>query len=191
MSRRRKPKHSIPLQAHPATSDRSVPAGGGIERTMQPSVLPQDLFKPLFEKALDSAKSALHAAGTMGFVALFVYGKGLKDGKHEESTVKIVSVRWKNESHKEAVRMRIHEKAELEGASAIVLLMPGEAAGPREGTLLIAGVMPGMTANATVAYSFDKENRTFSFSELAWRDEPKQNFFLRGLFGAAQDGVAF
>jgi hypothetical protein len=121
MPRRSKRKHRTPLQAQAATPGRSVPAGGGTERTIQPQVPSQDLFKPLFEKALHSTKSALHAAGTIGPTALFVYGKCLEEDLGKTAT-KIVSIGWKNESQKEAVRMRIYQKVELEGASAVVLL---------------------------------------------------------------------
>jgi hypothetical protein len=150
--------------------------------------LVQGLFKPLFEKAVAVAKSALYAAGTIGPTALFVYGENLKDEELSKSATKSVSISWKDESHKEAMRKRIREKAELEGASAVVLLIPGESAGSQEGTLLIAGVTPGMTANASVTYTFDKETRTFSFSNLAWRDQSVRDFFLEGLLSATQDG---
>jgi len=115
-------------------------------------------------------------------MALFVYGKGLDGKALEESTTQAIFIRWKNESHKEAVRRRIQEKAALEGACAVVLLLPGEAAELRPGTLLITGVASRTAAEASVTHTFDKETRTFTFSEFRWRDQPAPNFFLEGLF---------
>ncbi|HME45845.1 MAG TPA: hypothetical protein VKF36_22335 [Syntrophorhabdales bacterium] len=175
MSKRNKKRHSIPSP--------SVPAGGGIEKKVPLGT--QEAFRPVFERALDFARSKLYGSGVIDPTVLFVYGKGPEDGELKESTTKVVSIRWKDEFQKEAMRVRIREKAEREGAVVVVLLMPGEAAKPQEGTLLIAGAIPGMTADASVTYAFDRETRTFSFSELAWRNEPERNFFLEGLFGAA------
>ena len=72
--------------------------------------MPQDLIKPLFEKALDSAKRTLDAAGTIGPMALFVYGMDISDAGPWESITKAVSIHSKSEFQKEAVRMRIQTK---------------------------------------------------------------------------------
>lgn len=63
-----------------------------------------------------------------------------------------------------------------------MLLLPAEAAGPHQGTLVISGVASGIAAEASVTCTFDKETGTFTFSEFTWRDEPVANFFLEGIF---------
>lgn len=182
MTRNRR-RHSTPLQANAPLSHPAAPAGA--ESNTQAQLLRREVFKPLFEKILDLAKGALFANGTIGPMALFVYGKGLQDEELKESATKVVSISWKTEFQKEAVRMRIHQKAELEGASTVVLLIPAKAAGPHEGTLFVSGVMPGMAADASITYTFKKETKTFNFSEMTWRAEPVRNFFLEGIFSAS------
>ena len=137
-----------------------------------------EVFKPLFEKALAVAKSKLHTTGRIGATALFVYGKASEGSLNQNVTQ--VSLSYKDEFHKEAVRRKMHEKALAENASAVVLLVP--ALRDRESAFLISGAMPGITADASVTYTFDKATKTFSFSELVWRDEPMRDFFFEGLF---------
>jgi hypothetical protein len=175
MARHNKQKHSIPLQS-PPLSDPAVLNGAG----SKPPLLPREVFKSLFEKALDLAKSKLHTTGRIGATALFVYG-GAPEGSLNENATH-VSLSYKDEFHKEAVRRKIHEKVDAEGASAVVLLVPAHPG--RERAFLISGTMPGLTAGASVTYTFDKATKTFSFSELVWRDEPIRVFFLEGLFSA-------
>jgi hypothetical protein len=174
MSRRNKQKQEIRPPARPLPPEPAV----GVESQTRPR---RDLFKPLFEKACDVAKSALQVARAISPIALFVYGKHLKHEQLKESATKVVSLSWKNEFHKEVVRMRIQEKARAEGASAVVLLTPGPG-GPREGTFLISGAMPDMVADASVAYTLDRETGTLLLSEMVWGDQPVPNFFLEGLF---------
>jgi hypothetical protein len=111
--------------------------------------------------------------------ALFVYGKD-PAGRLKEPSTQVVSLNYKDVFHKDAVRKKIHEKVVAESASAVVLLLP--VASGRESTFLISGVMPGMTTEASVTYTFDKATRTLIFSEMVWRDEPVRDFFLEGLF---------
>ncbi len=175
MSRQNKRQQSV--APHPETSNRSVSDVGVITPVMPFQPSPQDLFKGLFEKALDAATRLLPAAGPVTPMVVFVYGNAL-----ERITMQAVFMRWKNESHKEAVRRTIQEKAAQEGATAVVLLLPAQAARLQPGTLSITGVAPRMAAEASVTYTFEKETRTFTFSEFAWRDTPAPNFFLGGLF---------
>ena len=74
-------------------------------------------------------------------------------------------------------------------AAAVVLLIPQDAEASQEGTLLIAGVIPGITAYGSVTHTFDTETRTFSFSRVAWRDEPVGDFFLEGIFASEERRV--
>lgn len=174
MSKRNKQRYSIPPP--------SVPAGGDLEKKVPLGT--REAFKPVFEGALDFARSKLYGSGMIDPTVLFVFGKRPKDGELKESATKVVSIRWKDEFQKEAVRVRIREKAEQEGAFAVVLLAPTEASGPHEGRFLISGAMADMVADASVTYTVDKENRTFIFSGLTLHDEPARNFFLEGLFTA-------
>ena len=175
MSRHNKRKHGIPLQSPPA-SDSAVLSGADSQ-----TPLPlREVFKPVFEKALSVAKSKLHTTGRIGATALFVYGGASEGSLNEKATH--VSFNYKDEFHKEAVRRKMHEKAVAEKASAVVLLVP--ALRDRESAFLISGAMPGLTAHASVTYTFDKTTKTFSFSELVWRDEPIKDFFFEGLFSA-------
>jgi hypothetical protein len=176
MSRRNKPKHSVTLQSHPPLSARAVLNGADSKAPL----LPREVFKPVFEKALNLAKSKPHATGRIGATALFVYGKAPDGSLNENATH--VSLSYKDEFHKEAVRRKIHEKVVAENASAVVLLVPAPPG--RESVFLIAGAMPDLIAHASVTYTFDKATKTFSFSELVWRDEPIRDFFLEGLFSA-------
>ncbi len=180
MSRHNRRRHSVPLQAHASPADPAV--FNGAHRKVP--LLPREVFKPVFEKALAVAKTKLDFTGRIGATALFVYGKDPEGSLNENATH--VSLSYKDEFHKEAVRRKIHEKVNAEGASAVVLLVPGPP--DREGTFLISGAMPGMTAGASVTYTFDKATKTFSCSEMVWRDEPVRNFFLEGLF-SARDGA--
>jgi hypothetical protein len=182
MSRRNKRKHSIPLQADTPLSGSAVVNGADSKTPL----FPREVFKQVFEKALDVAKGKLHTTGRIGTMALFVYGKD-PEGRLKENDTQLVSLSFKDEFHKETVRRKIHEKVVAEGASAIVLVVPIPPG--REGGFLISGAMFDMTANASVTYTLDKTTKTFSFSEMAWRDEPIKDFFLEGLF-SARNGTA-
>ena len=182
MSRRNKRKHSIRLQADTPLSGLAVVNGADGKTPL----LPREMFKQVFEKALDVAKGKLHTTGRIGTMALFVYGKD-PEGRLNENGTQVVSLSFKDEFHKETVRRKIYEKVVAEDASAVVLLVP--IAPGHENAFLISGAMSDMTADASVTYTFDKTTKTFSFSEMAWRDEPIKDFFLEGLFGA-RNGTA-
>ena len=126
------------------------------------------------------ARKQLEGTGTVDPTAPFVYGENFKDV--EESAMKAVSIGWRNESHKELMRARIHEKVEQEHASAVVLLMPAHAPTARGGQCVLSGVAPRQRALASLTYVLDRESNTFAFSELTWHEEPLSNFFLEGLF---------
>ena len=175
MSRHNRRNHKSALQP---------PAGVGIDGTTRVQRPSHEVFKPVFEKALDVAKSKLHTTGEIGITALFVYGKAPEVSLNASATH--VSLRYKDEFHKEAVRRKIHEKVAAESVSAVVLLFPDPS--DREGTFLISGAMAGTTADASITYTFDKATKTFNFSEMVWRDESVNNFFLEGLF-SARDGA--
>jgi hypothetical protein len=172
MSRHNKRKHSIPLES-PPPSDSAVLNGADSKTPL----LLREAFKSIFEKALAVAKSELRTTGRIGATALFVYGRAPEGSLNENTTH--VSLNYKDEFHKEAVRRKIHEKAVAENASAVVLLVP--ALPDRESAFLISGAMSGLTAHASVTYILDKATKTFSFSELVWRDEPIKDFFFEGL----------
>jgi hypothetical protein len=180
MSRHNRRNHRSALQPQPQLSHLTAVGLDDKIRVPRPS---HDVFKPVFEKVLDVAKSKLYTTGAIGMTALFVYGKAPEGSLNASATP--VSLRYTDEFHKEAVRRKIREKVVAEGASAVVLLLPDSS--DREGIFLISGAMPGMTADASITYTFDKATKTFSFSEMAWRDESVSNFFLEGLF-SARDG---
>jgi hypothetical protein len=111
------------------------------------------MFKPVFEKAVDWAKGELCGTGTIGPTAVFVYGK---DGWHEElkeGAARVVSLRWRNEFQKEAVKRRLQEKVAAEGASAVVLLLPTEAASPHQGQCWLLGATPYLCAEVSITYT--------------------------------------
>jgi hypothetical protein len=182
MSRHNRSKHRSALPPQPQLSN---PAGVGVVSKVEASLLSRDVFKGIFEQALDLARTAPDVDGTIGPRALFIYTKSLRDEERNDSAMKFVSISWKNELHKEVVRMRIHEKAEQEGASAVALVMPAETSDLHERRSLISGATPHLRADASVTYTFDKATKTFIFSEIAWRDEPVSSFFLEGIFGAS------
>ena len=177
MSRHNRRKQSTPPEAH---APLSRPDGVTAVRKTEEALLQREVFRPLFEKALAVAKNRLDTTGRIGATALFVYGKAPEGGPSGKTTH--VSLSYKDEFHKEATRRKIREKVLAENASAIVLLVPALPSG--EGTFLISGAMPGMTAGASVTSTFEKSTKTFSFSELVWRNEPIRDFFLEGLFSA-------
>lgn len=128
----------------------------------------------LFEKVLTTLNERARFTDRIAPMAVFVYPN--KTGA-DVFDVKAVHVRWQNELHKEIIRKRIHDKASLEGASAVILLVES---GPSKGFLL-SGATPQVRGHASVAYSYDRQAKAFSFSEMVWLNEPLQSFFLDGI----------
>ena len=134
----------------------------------------------LFQRAVAIAKKQLDVTGTIDPTALFVYGENFEDA--EESATKVVSIGWKDEIQKEIMRTRVHEKAQRENASALVLLMPVHASPAHKGQCVLSGAAPRQRAEASLTYALDGESNAFIFSELTWREGQAGDFFLEGLF---------
>ena len=180
MSRRSKRQHRIIDQAQAARSPAAVPPSDSIERATPPQHIQREAFRALFQKAVAIVTKQLNATGRIDPTALFVYGNNVTDA--EESATTVVSIAWKNEFHKEAVRTRLREKAKMENAFALILILPEHARKPHEGQCVLSGAAPQLRADASLTYALDRETQTFILSELTWHEEPRCSFFLEGLF---------
>jgi len=121
------------------------------------------------------AKSQLASFGRIAAAALFVY-----DTSPEAHRTTMISLTWRNELHKEAVRQRVREKALMESAYAVVVVNT-------EGrTLVISGkTSTNVPLSASVDYAYQKDERVVSRWELQWLDKPVTDFFLEGVFDKA------
>ena len=135
------------------------------------------ILRAAVEKAAAMAKNDLGSTGKITPVALFVYGS-ITDPEACRTTT--VSLHWRNELQKEAVRNRIREKALLEGACAVVVL------NPEDRVLLISGRTSTNTGiTALVDYLYESGAQVVSRWDLQWRDSPVTDFFLEGVFDTA------
>jgi hypothetical protein len=135
------------------------------------------ILRAAVEKAAAMAKNDLGSAGKITPAALFVYGS-IADPEATRTTT--VSLYWRNELQKEAVRRRIREKALLEGACAVVVL------NTEDRVLLISGRTSTNTGiTASVDYLCESDAQVVSRWDLQWRDNPVTDFFLEGVFDTA------
>jgi len=153
-----------------------------------PSPSQKEAFTVVFEKVLTMVNRRLSFTDRIAPLATFVFEDGdRKDGGLDGSHMKAVSLSWRTDFNKEIIRRKIRDKAAHEGASAVILLT--DAAPParsgnslQQRTFLLSGVTLRVNARASVAYTFDEQSRSLSFSEIEWLDEPAKNFFLDGIF---------
>ena len=175
MSKRKKRESSLVIPSGASIPEASTAQA---EEKSQALLRPPDVFRIIFEKSLELARSASQGSVLLRPMVLFLFAQGTAAEQLKESTLKAVSVVWKNDFHKEALRMRIHDKAEQEGATAIVFLMPEQDSGSREGTLLLAGAMAGITVNAFVTHRLEGQTGTLSFSEMTWLDRSEAAYLV-------------
>ena len=151
------------------------PQGTGTDTTERPPV--PNILRAAVEKAAALAKHDVSSSGRITPAALFVYG-ALTDPEANRTTT--VSLHWRDEFQKEAVRRRIRDKALLEGACAVVVL------NPHDHVLLITGRTRADTGiTASVDYLCESDAHVLSRWELEWRADPVTDFFCDGVFGAA------
>jgi hypothetical protein len=155
------------------------------------------MLRITLEKAADMAKKELASRGRVEPMAVFGYHGEAYAGEAGGDVFKAVSLVWRTELQKEAVRKRVREKAAAEGAAALVVLTraAGEGGGARQrdnadqkGTLVFTGAMPGARGVARVAYVFQKEAKTFASWEMRLSFETLENFFLDGIFAPPRTG---
>jgi len=132
-----------------------------------------DAFKVAFERATDSAKNELAFSGKLGPEVFFVY---------TDNTMKVVSLSFKDELHKELLKTRIREKALAEEAFAVIILTEMDNEGHK---LVLSGVSPGMKASVCVNYRFDNESKTVTLWKINWLNQPFQNVLIDGIFDTA------
>jgi len=169
MSRKGKRRHHV--TASPQPSPQCIAAD---TTNLQP--IPS-ILRAAVEKAAAMAKNDLGSTGKITPAALFVYGS-IADP--EATRITTVSLYWRNELQKEAVRNRIREKALLEGACAVVVL------NPEDRVLLISGrtsTNAGITA--LVDFLCESDAQVVSRWDLQWRDNPVTDFFLEGVCDTA------
>ena len=133
-----------------------------------------DDFRGIVERAADRARRYLASAGKIGPTAFFAYDK---------DTMKVVSLSFKDEFQRDALRKKIREKALVESASAVLVLTEGEH--EKDGMIVLSGVAPGMSASMRVDYSFDEKTKTVTSWKMSWLDKPVQNVFLDGIYDKA------
>jgi hypothetical protein len=187
MSSKRREKRVIIPQHHPPGPGAPTAVASDPQATVPPSSQ-REMFKAVFEKILAMVNNRVSFTDRVAPLAIFVFENG--DGKGvgvESGHMKTVLLSWRTEFHKEIVRKRIHDKASHEGASAVILLTdarPPARSGNhlQQGTFLLSGATLHVNACASVAYAFDGQSRSFSFSEIVWLDEPVKDFFLDGIF---------
>jgi hypothetical protein len=158
---------SVAMSADAPSSNVSM----GADRRMPVPPLMTEVFKEVFERAVDRAKNELASSGRIGPTVFFVYTNGM---------IKVGVLAFKDELHKGLLKKRIREKALAENASAVMILTEGE--GERPGTIILSGAAPGMRASARVDYAFDRKTKTITLWETRWLDRPLQNAFLDGIF---------
>lgn len=91
-----------------------------------------DSFKGIIERVTDRVKADLASTGKIGKMAFFV---------HEDGTMKVVSLFFRDEMQKEVLIKRIREKVSEENASAVLVLT--EAEPMRQGTVVLSGATRG------------------------------------------------
>ncbi len=155
-SRKQKKKaHTIPTSAPPHTTSPPAPT----EESKKGPVIPSVLIASV-EKAADFAKRELTNTGNINPKALFVYDE------QSDPRVTVVSLAWRNEFDKDALRKKIRDKALQEAARAVVVtgMQPMEA----ERLLILSGMTPETVATASVDYVFDGDTRTIGLWEFRW-----------------------
>lgn len=131
-----------------------------------------DAFKSIVERATERAKSDLASKGKLGQMAFFV---------HEDGTMKVVSLTFRDEIQKEVLIKRVREKVAEEKAGAVLILTAAEP--ERQGTAVLSGAMPGQIVSARLEYSYDKKAKTVTSWKVSWLDRPVHAAYLNGLFG--------
>ena len=154
------------------------------DRRSDPAPPPSaDALRGAIERAADRAKAVLSSTGKINPTAIFVYANGPKDLAADNATTKVVSLLWKDEIRKEALKRKIREKAKSEGALAVVLMTEAKSKRVNDrGSIVISGVTPDKSVTASVTYTLDTETKTLSSWEMQWLDQPVGNFFLEGIF---------
>lgn len=173
----------------PETARPVEPSAPGVSVNQKGPSLPA-MLRITLETAADMAKKELGSKGRIVPMAVFGYHRDPDRGEGG-GAFKVVSLVWRTELQKEAIRRRIREKAAAEGATALVVLARAdrEGAGSRQknspeqkGVLVFSGAMPEATASARVAYVLQRETKTFTSWEMRISAEPQESFFLDGVF---------
>ena len=164
---------NTPRQPSPQPNTPRQPSPQGNAEPRIAHVPPQltDSFKGIIERVTDRVKADLASTGKIGKMAFFV---------HEDGTMKAVSLVFRDEIQKEVLIKRIREKAWEENANAVLVLTEGESG--RQGTAVLSGATPGLTASARVEYSVDKQAKTVTSWKMSWLDRPAHVLYLRGIF---------
>lgn len=118
------------------------------------------MIKPLMEETAEVAKAELNETGKITPKAFFVF-----TDPSTPSVTRKVMVRLSNRSElqRDAARKRIEEKAEHEGARAVLVLY-----NERPGVLTVVGLADGARAAASVTYTFDQKLKTVGKWEMRW-----------------------
>jgi len=164
MSFRRRKQNKGPVSqtsVEPCPSPPAVPVGECDKGPVIPPVLIASV-----ERAADLAKRELTDTGRITPRALFVY-----DGKTppSERRITVVSLAWRNEFQKDALRERIRDKALQENARAVVVTGVGSTEGRCR--LTLSGMTREAHITATVDYAFDRGTKTIGRWEFQWLSE--------------------
>ena len=149
------------------------------------------MLRIALERATDMVKRELGERGRVAPTAVFGYQGEAGPGDEAVHIFKAVSIAWRTELQKEAVRKRVREKTAAEGAVALVILTRAAGEGPRtrqkespelKGTLVFTGAVSGARGVARVDYVLQKEAGHFTSWDVRISSETLENFFLNGLF---------
>lgn len=151
------------------------------------------MLRITLERATDMVKRELGERGRVAPTAVFGYQVEAGPGDEPVHIFKAVSLAWRTELQKEAVRKRVREKAAAEGAAALVVLTRAAGDGPRtrqkespelKGTLVFTGAVAGARGVARVDFVLQKEAGQFTSWDVRVSSEALENFFLNGIFPA-------
>ncbi len=156
-----------PSLQSPGGAPAPQPAPASSSRGARPPAHLSDELKDIFEKAAERAKNDLAHTGKIRPTAFFVYTDG---------TMKVVSLSYKDDLHREILIRRIREKASAENVSEVLVLTEAEQ-GRHTMTVLSAA-----TAATRIDYTYSKEAKTVTSWKIIWLDRPVRNVFLNGIF---------
>ncbi|OPY60561.1 MAG: hypothetical protein A4E57_04424 [Syntrophorhabdaceae bacterium PtaU1.Bin034] len=136
------------------------------------------------------AQDELVSTGKMAAMAVFVFVNGANPDEPANTSLKTVSLTWRDEHQKEALKKRVREKAVSEQAHAVVILSDTKTnntnkhadASSRSGRIIISGITRNLKAGAVITYTLDLKTKTFGSWQMSWLENPVQDFFLEGVF---------